>query len=79
MGYTEKRRQSGEFLLMLLIAVAIVGLLAGMLAPVLSNKLDDLRIRTEADSLHSLRKDFEGTYDSTDYPNLNESSVPASG
>ena len=76
---TRKGRRSGEFLLMLLIAVAIVGILAGMLAPVLSNKLDDLRIRTEADTLHSLRRDFEATYDSTDFTNQNESSVPSSG
>jgi type II secretory pathway pseudopilin PulG len=79
MRSTEDGRRSGEFLLMLLIAVAIVGILAGMLAPVLSNKLDDLRIRAEAGSLQSLRKDFEATYDATDYANLNESSVPASG
>ena len=69
----------GEFLLMLLIAVAIVGILAGILAPVLSNKLDDAQIRGEAEALKSLRKDFEATYDSVDFDNLNESSIDNSG
>lgn len=64
---------------MLLVAVAIVGILAGILAPVLANKLDDAQIRSEADSLKSFKKDFEGTYDATDYANLNEASVPNSG
>ncbi len=70
---------SGEFLLMLLIAVAIVGIMAGILAPVLANKLDEAQIKSEAATLHSLRKDFEATYDAVDFNNLNESSVPASG
>jgi len=64
---------------MLLVGVAIVGILAGILAPVLANKLDDAQIRAEAETLRSLRKDFEGTYDQTDYNNLNLTSVPGSG
>jgi type II secretory pathway pseudopilin PulG len=79
MKSTEQKRAAGEFLLMLLVAVAIVGILAGILAPVLANKLDDAQIRSEADTLKSLRKDFEGTYDATDFNNLNESSVANSG
>jgi type II secretory pathway pseudopilin PulG len=70
---------SGEFLLMLLIAVAIVGIMAGILAPVLANKLDEAQIKAEAETLHSLRRDFEATYDAVDFNNLNESSVPGSG
>jgi type II secretory pathway pseudopilin PulG len=69
----------GEFLLMLLIAVAIVGILAGILAPVLANKLDDAQMRSEAETLASLRRDFESTYDAVDYNDLNESSVASSG
>jgi type II secretory pathway pseudopilin PulG len=64
---------------MLLVAVAIVGILAAILAPVLANKLDDARMSAEAENLRSLRRDFEATYDSVDFANLNESSVPASG
>src|SRR5271157_554735 len=79
MRFTEKVGSRGEFLLMLLVAVAIVGVLAGILAPVLANKLDDARLRSEADTLKSLRKDFEATYDAVDYNNLNEASVAGSG
>jgi type II secretory pathway pseudopilin PulG len=79
MRSTERSAQGGEFLLMLLVAVAIVGVLAGILAPVLANKLDDAQMRSEADALGALRKDFEATYDSTDFNNLNEASVAASG
>ena len=79
MRSTEPKSASGEFLLMLLIAVAIVGVLAGILAPVLANKLDDAQIRSEAEQLRTLRKDFEATYDDTDFNTLNESSIPASG
>jgi type II secretory pathway pseudopilin PulG len=64
---------------MLLIAVAIVGILAGILAPVVANHLDDAQLRGEAASLASLRKDFEATYDATDFNALNESSLPSSG
>jgi type II secretory pathway pseudopilin PulG len=64
---------------MLLIAVAIVGVLAGILVPVLANKLDDANIRAETETLRSLRRDFEATYDAVDYNNLNEASVAASG
>ena len=64
---------------MLLVAVAIVGVLAGILAPVLANKLDDAQVRSEAETLRSLRKDFEATYDAIDYNNLNEASVAGSG
>lgn len=66
-------------MLMLLIAVAIIGVLAGILVPVLSNKLDDAQIRSEREALKSLRVDFEGTYDCTDFNNLNEASLPGSG
>jgi type II secretory pathway pseudopilin PulG len=79
MKSADTRSHQGEFLLMLLVAVAVVGVLAGILAPVLANKLDDARIRTEAETLKALRKDFEATYDATDYDNLNEASVPSSG
>jgi type II secretory pathway pseudopilin PulG len=79
MRFTRTRGLGGEFLLMLLIAVAIVGILAGILAPVLGNKLDAAQIRAESETLRSLRKDFEATYDATDYTNLNEASVPDSG
>lgn len=64
---------------MLLVAVAIIGVIAGILAPVLANKLDDAQIRSEMATLKSLRKDFEATYDAVDYNNLNEASVAASG
>jgi type II secretory pathway pseudopilin PulG len=64
---------------MLLIAVAIVGVLAGILAPVLANKLDDAQIRGESEILKALRKDFESTYDSTDFNNLNETSIDNNG
>ena len=64
---------------MLLVAVAIVGVLAGILAPVLANKLDDARMRAEADTLRSLRRDFEATYDATDFNGLNEAAVPGAG
>jgi type II secretory pathway pseudopilin PulG len=64
---------------MLLIAVAIVGILAGILAPVLANKLDDAQMRSEAQTLKSFRRDFEATYDAVDYTDLNESSVASSG
>jgi type II secretory pathway pseudopilin PulG len=64
---------------MLLVAVAIVGVIAGMIAPVIANKLDDAQMRAEAGTLRSLRRDFEATYDATDYNNLNETSVAASG
>src|SRR5271154_6974624 len=73
------RSSGGEFLLMLLIAVAIVGILAGILAPVLANKLDDAQLRSERETLKSLRSDFEATYDATDFNNLNEASVAGSG
>jgi len=64
---------------MLLVAVAIVGILAGILAPVLANKLDEAQLKSEAETLHSLRKDFEATYDATDFNGLNEASVASSG
>ncbi len=79
MKSTESAGSRGEFLLMLLVAVAIVGILAGILAPVLANKLDDAQLRSEADTLRSLRRDFEATYDAIDYNNLNEASVAGSG
>jgi type II secretory pathway pseudopilin PulG len=79
MRSTDRRRFRAEFLLMLLIAVAIVGVIAGMLAPVLANKLDDAQIRTERETLKSLRRDFEATFDAVDYSNLNEASVAGSG
>lgn len=75
----EHRREGAEFLLMLLVAVAIVGVLAGILAPVVANKLDDAQIQSERESLKNLRRDFEATYDASDYNNLNEASVPESG
>lgn len=75
----DNEKHRGEFLLMLLIAVAIVGILAGILAPVLANKLDDAQLRAEADTLASLRRDFEATYDQVDYTDLNEASVASSG
>jgi len=68
-----------EFLLMLLVAVAILGVLAGILAPVLSNKLDDAQIRAEAETLRSLRRDFEATFDSVDFSAQNESSIAGDG
>jgi len=71
MKSTETADSRGEFLLMLLVAVAIVGVLAGILAPVIANKLDDAKLRSEAETLKSLRKDFEATYDAIDYNNLN--------
>jgi type II secretory pathway pseudopilin PulG len=79
MASTNPRRAAGEFLLMLLIAVAIIGILAGMLAPALANKLDDAQIRAEREVLKALRSDFEATFDSTDFDNLNEASLPGSG
>lgn len=79
MKSTEAYGVRGEFLLMLLIAVAIVGILAGILVPVLANKLDDAQMRSEAETLRSLRKDFEATYDAVDYNVLNEASVANSG
>jgi type II secretory pathway pseudopilin PulG len=79
MKSTDRGRWGGEFLLMLLIAVAIVGVLAGILAPVIANKLDDAQMRSETQTLASLQKDFEATYDAVDFTNLNESSVAASG
>ena len=75
----ERKPDRGEFLLMLLVAVAIVGVLAGILAPVLANKLDEAQLKSESETLRSLRKDFEATYDSVDFSNLNESSVAGSG
>ncbi|HEY4988578.1 MAG TPA: hypothetical protein VII09_02170, partial [Opitutaceae bacterium] len=59
--------------------VAVVGILAGILAPVVANKLDDAQIKSEAESLKSLRRDFEATFDASDYTNLNEASVAESG
>ncbi len=79
MRSTEPRGRRAEFLLMLLVAVAIVGVIAGILAPVVANKLDDAQIRAESETLGSLRRDFEGTYDAVDYTNLNEASVAGSG
>jgi type II secretory pathway pseudopilin PulG len=79
MASTNSSDSGGEFLLMLLVAVAIIGVLAGMLAPVLANKLDDAQIRSEREVLKSLRTDFEATFDSTDFDNLNEASVAGSG
>src|ERR1017187_3948877 len=79
MKSTEKTGTSGEFLLMLLVAVAILGVLAGMLVPVLANKLDDAQVRSETETLKSLRRDFEASYDAVDYNNLNEASVAESG
>ncbi len=64
---------------MLLVAVAIVGILAGILAPVLANKLDDAQIRAETDTLRSLRRDFEATYDSTDFNGQNVASIAGDG
>jgi len=64
---------------MLLVAIAIVGVLAGILAPVLANKLDDAELKAETENLKSLRRDFEATYDAVDYNSLNESSVAGSG
>jgi type II secretory pathway pseudopilin PulG len=64
---------------MLLVAVAIIGVLAGILAPVLANKLDDAQIRSETETLHSLRKDFEATYDAVDYSLQNEASLAGDG
>ena len=79
MRSTDPARPQGEFLLMLLVAVAIVGVLAGILAPVLANKLDDAQIRAESATLGSLRRDFEATYDAVDFNNLNATSVAGSG
>jgi type II secretory pathway pseudopilin PulG len=79
MKFTRTSGARGEFLLMLLIAVAIIGVIAGILAPVLANKLDDAQIRSEREILKSFRKDFEATYDSSDFNNLNEASLAGSG
>lgn len=79
MKSTERVGERGEFLLMLLVAVAIIGVLAGIIAPVLANKLDEAQVKSEAEALRTLRKDFEATYDSVDFNNLNEASVAASG
>ena len=79
MKSTRAAQNRGEFLLMLLVAVAIMGILAGVLAPVLANKLDDARIGAEADTLRTLRRDFEATYDAADYADLNEASLPDNG
>jgi type II secretory pathway pseudopilin PulG len=79
MGSTEESRFRGEFLLMLLVAVTIIGILAGVLVPVLANKLDDAQIRSEKATLRSLREDFEATYDAIDFDNLNEASIDGSG
>jgi hypothetical protein len=46
---------------------------------VLANKLDDAQIRGESEMLKSLRKDFEATYDSIDFNNLNLASIENSG
>lgn len=73
------RGARAEFLLMLLVAVAILGVLAGILAPVLSNKLDDAQLRAEAETLRSLRRDFEATFDSVDFSGQNESSIAGDG
>lgn len=64
---------------MLLVAVAIVGILAGILAPVLANKLDDAQIRAEAETLRSLHRDFEATYDAIDFNGQNEASIAGGG
>jgi Tfp pilus assembly protein FimT len=79
MKFTRTSKARGEFLLMLLIAVAIIGVIAGILAPALANKLDDAQIRSEREILESFRKDFEATYDSSDFNNLNEASLAGSG
>ena len=79
MRSTEPERVRAEFLLMLLVAVAIVGILAGILVPVLANKLDDAQMRSEAEALRSLRGDFEATYDSVDFNGQNESSIDGDG
>ena len=72
-------RTAGETLLMVLTAVAIVAILAGMLAPVLADKLDDARLRAERGAVDALREDFMGTLDATDFNGTNESSVPSAG
>ena len=64
---------------MMLVAIAIFGVLAGILAPVVANKLDDAQMRSEAEVLHTLRNDFEATFDAVDYNNLNEASIAGSG
>lgn len=79
MEFTEMTRSRGEFLLMLLIAVSILGILAGILVPILANKLDDAQIRSEREVLRSLREDFEATYDAVDFDNLNVASISGSG
>src|SRR5271165_5802063 len=79
MKSTRTAVSGGEFLLMLLVAVAILGVLAGILAPVIANKLDDAQLRSESETLRSLRRDFEATYDSLDYNSLNEASITGSG
>ncbi|HEY1792954.1 MAG TPA: type II secretion system protein [Opitutaceae bacterium] len=64
---------------MLVVAIAIIGILAGAIAPIVANKLDDAEMRGEKDALQALKRDFEATYDATDFANLNLSSVPSSG
>jgi type II secretory pathway pseudopilin PulG len=79
MGSTRVRPPRGEFLLMLLVAVAIVGILAGLLAPAISTRLDEAQLAQERANLEAFRGDVEATFDSTDYTGSNMSSVPQSG
>ena len=70
--------QAGELLIMTLLAVAILAVLAGMIVPVMQNRIDDLRLSGERDALGSLASDISATFDSTSY-DLNISALPNTG
>ena len=64
--------------MMALLAVAILAVLAGMIVPVVANRIDDARMSSERDILAGIRRDVEGSFDATAFE-LNESALPSSG
>ena len=68
----------GELLLMTLLAVAILATLAGMIVPVVANRIDDLRLSSERSMLESFSRDLVATFDATSF-DQNISSLPSTG
>ncbi len=78
MSLPSKRAQKGELLLMALLAIAILAIVAGMVVPVLANRLDDARLVAERSTLATFHRDFEATFDAVSF-DQNESSLPGTG
>src|SRR5262249_34789662 len=58
--------------------IALLAVVAGMIVPVVANRIDDARLGAERSILSEMRRDFCATFDAPTF-DLNESSLPQTG